>query len=147
MTVGRCAVGNLGLQLRIPAGFPAAAVNSLRYKDLIQDIVLVARDPDAFDARYQGRLSPDERAELKTGLLKIRAELLGDVPVSVIQLAIGREDEIAERIQERTLEIDDGFVQRFYSNVLGRVENAGHRFGEGLSEREKKALIAFVATL
>ena len=51
------------------------------------------------------------------------------------------------RIQERTLEVDDSFVQRFYSNVLGRVENAGHRFGEGLSEREKKALIAFVATI
>jgi hypothetical protein len=39
------------------------------------------------------------------------------------------------------------FVQRYYSNVLERVENAGHRFGEDLSEREKQALIAFVATL
>ncbi len=138
---------DLGLQLRIPAGFPAVDVNSLRYKDLIQDLVLVARDNDTFEAKYQTRLTPEQRAELAAGLVKIRAALLGDVPVSAIQLAVGREDEVVERIQERTLEVSDGFIQRFYSNVLGRVENAGHRFGEGLSERQKKALIAFVATL
>ena len=39
------------------------------------------------------------------------------------------------------------FIQAFYSNILGRVENAGHRFGENLSEAEKNALIAFLATL
>ena len=39
------------------------------------------------------------------------------------------------------------FIQRFYSNVLGRVENAGHTEGPDLSEREKQALIAFLATL
>ncbi len=138
---------DLGLQLRIPAGFPAVDVNSLRYKDLIQDLVLVARDPDRLDAKYQTRMTPEQRTELRAGLTKMRSALLGDVPVSVIQLAVGREDEVVERIQGRTLEVSDSFIQRFYSNVLGRVENAGHRFGEGLSEREKKALIAFVATL
>ena len=69
------------------------------------------------------------------------------MPISVIQLAVGREDEVVERIQERTLEIDDSFVQRFYSNVLGRIENAGHRFGESLNGPDKEALIAFLATL
>ena len=39
------------------------------------------------------------------------------------------------------------FIQTFYSNVLGRVENAGHRFGENLPDSEKQALIAFLATL
>ena len=39
------------------------------------------------------------------------------------------------------------FIQTFYSNVLGRVENAGHPFGTNLSDREKQALIAFLATL
>ena len=138
---------DLGLQLKIPAGFPAVDVNSLRYKDLIEDLVLVGRDADTFDARYRTRLTPEQRAELKAGLTKIRAALLGDVPISVIQLAAGREDEVVERVQGRVLEVNDDFIQRFYSNVLGRIENAGHRFGEGLSEREKKALIAFVATL
>jgi len=31
--------------------------------------------------------------------------------------------------------------------VLGRVENGGHTFGKDLSDREKQALIAFLATL
>ncbi|MEA2875981.1 MAG: hypothetical protein QOF14_1177, partial [Hyphomicrobiales bacterium] len=39
------------------------------------------------------------------------------------------------------------FIQSFYSNLLGRVENSGHTFGQDLSENEKKALIAFLATL
>ena len=41
----------------------------------------------------------------------------------------------------------DHFIQRYYSNVHDRIENAGHRFGEDLTDREKQALIAFVATL
>ncbi len=36
---------DLGLSLTIPAGFPAVDVNSLRYKDMVQDLVLVGRDP------------------------------------------------------------------------------------------------------
>ena len=43
--------------------------------------------------------------------------------------------------------VQSDFIQRYYSNVLGRIENAGHRFGENLSDREKQALIAFLATL
>ena len=42
---------------------------------------------------------------------------------------------------------EGAFIQSFYSNVLGRVENTGHRFGENLPDREKQALIAFLATL
>jgi len=34
-----------------------------------------------------------------------------------------------------------------YSSCLGSVENGGHRFGTDLAEAEKKALIAFLATL
>ena len=34
-----------------------------------------------------------------------------------------------------------------YSSCLADVENDGHPFGEGLSDKEKKALIAFLATL
>ena len=51
---------DLGLTLTIPAGFPAVDVNSLRYKDLIQDLVLVGRDPDKFERKYATLLT--ERA-------------------------------------------------------------------------------------
>ena len=138
---------DLGLSLKIPAGFPAVAVNSLRYKDLIQDLVLVGRDETALDAKYAAILDADRRDKLKAGLKEIRSALLGDAAISTIQLVLGQEEKVAGRIQDRTLEVNNDFIQSYYSNVLGRIENAGHRFGESLSEREKKALIAFVATL
>ena len=34
-----------------------------------------------------------------------------------------------------------------YSSCLATVENGGHRFGTDLSDADKKALIAFLATL
>jgi hypothetical protein len=34
-----------------------------------------------------------------------------------------------------------------YSSCTSEIENDGHRFGEGLSAADKKALIAFLATL
>ena len=51
------------------------------------------------------------------------------------------------RVQDLTLQVGNDFIQRYYSNVLDRVENAGHRFGEGLSERQKQAVTAYLATL
>ncbi len=50
-------------------------------------------------------------------------------------------------MQDLTLQVGNDFVQRYYSNLLEHRENDGHRFGEALSERDKQALIAFVATL
>ena len=35
----------------------------------------------------------------------------------------------------------------FYSSCTADIENDGHRFGEDLSEADKKALIAFLATM
>jgi len=35
----------------------------------------------------------------------------------------------------------------FYSSCTADVENDGHTFGEDLPEADKKALIAFLATL
>jgi len=38
-------------------------------------------------------------------------------------------------------------VQRHYATCLDVVENGGHRFGEDLTEADKKAVTAFLATL
>ena len=45
--VPRIKIGNIdtGLSLRVPKGTPALLLNSLRYKDLVQDIVLIDREP------------------------------------------------------------------------------------------------------
>ena len=126
-------IGDLetGLSLRVPKGFPAVMLNSLRYQDLLQDVVLAARDPAKLDRKYETLLTPEQLAELKQGLGQIRQELLSKQGFMTFDITAVQSD----------------FIQRYYSNVLERIENAGHRFGENLSDREKQALIAFVATL
>ncbi len=138
---------DLGLSLRIPAGFPAVDVASLRYKDLIQDLVLIEADPAKFDAKYAEILTAENRDALRAGLGEIRAALVGTGTLAAIELVLGREEAVVGRVQDLTLQVGNDFVQRYYSNLLDRIENSGHRFGEGLSARDKAALIAFVATL
>ena len=138
---------DIGLTLTIPAGFPAVDVNSLRYKDLIQDLVLVGRNPGKFELKYATLLTAPQRQELRDGLAAIRAALIETASLSAIELVLGREEAVVGRVQERTLQVGNEFVQRYYSNVLGHVENAGHEFGAGLSPADKDALTAFLATL
>jgi hypothetical protein len=120
-----------GLSLRLPKGFPAVMLNSLRYQDMLQDMVLAERDPAKLEGKYETLMTDEQLAELKDGLGRIREELLSVDGFKMLDITA----------------VQSEFIQRYYSNVLERVENAGHRFGENLSEREKQALIAFVATL
>src|SRR5215208_4207367 len=108
-------------------------INSLRFKDLVQDLVLTHRDASKLNEKYAGILTPGRLAQLKAGLDNLRPAFA--VSGRQIVIDITQPEERSE------------FIQSFYSNVLGRVENSGHRFGENLSENEKKALIAFLATL
>jgi len=126
-------IGDLetGLSLKVPKDFPAIALNSLRFKDLLQDIVLNERDPDKLEAKYEEQLTVKRFKALKQGLADMRSRFLADPGHMLVDIT---------RVQ-------GGFVQEYYSNVLEHVENAGHRFGSELSDREKKALTAFLATL
>ena len=120
-----------GLAIVLPKGKPALLINSLRYKDMLQDVLLLRRDPAKLEAKYKDNLT--------TGQFREMRQKLSDLDVE-IGLSRGRFIiDISQPQRE--------FIQAFYSNILGRVENAGHRFGENLSEAEKNALIAFLATL
>ena len=116
-----------GLSLRIPKGTPAVMINSLRYKDLLQDL---AR-PDNVPVKYRDLLTAEQLLALSAGLARLRSTLLAE----------------ARHFTFDITQLERDFIQTYYSNVLQRVENVGHRFGENLSDREKRALIAFLATL
>jgi hypothetical protein len=120
-----------GLSLRLPKGLPATMLNSLRYKDLIQDMVLLEREPAKLQAKYADQLTVRRFEELKQGLAAVRRNLLAQQGKALLDLSSP----------------ETAFIQAYYGNALDRIENAGHRFGEGLSERDKKALTAFLATL
>ena len=121
--------------IRLPKGSPAILINSLRYKDLLQDVVLANGNSPRLAAKYAGILSPPRLIELTTSLKGLAGTLLKAQTVNS-----------GNFIFDLTIP-EAAFIQTFYSNVLGRVENSGHRFGETLSDREKQALIAFLATL
>jgi mono/diheme cytochrome c family protein len=120
--------------IKLPKGTPAVLINSLRYKDMLQDIVLAQRDPARLQAKYSTILTPARFAELTRGLDQLR-----------LVLGAHRGGQFTLDITQPKAQAD--FIQAFYSNVLGRAENTGHLFGEKLSERDKRALIAFLATL
>jgi hypothetical protein len=120
-----------GLSLKLPAGSPAILLNSLRVKDLIQDITLSRRDPTKLEAKYRDILTVGQFNELMNGLDQLHAMLIPTRGHLTLDITQTQRD----------------FIQKYYSNVLGHVENAGHTFGADLSEREKQALIAFLATL
>jgi len=120
----------LGLSLRVPPGVPQSAIGDLRHKDLIGDSLLLAIGEDRLRAKYASLFSDRQIDELITGLRALRQDVLADGGGLV-----------------KSLGDHWSFVETWYSNSKARVENAGHRFGEDLSEADKKALTAFLATL
>ena len=60
---------------------------------------------------------------------------------------------MADEIRRSPRHLLEGANQRLpllislYSTSTADIENSGHRFGEDLPDRDKKALIAFLATL
>ncbi|MDQ8023140.1 MAG: hypothetical protein REI94_14985 [Moraxellaceae bacterium] len=106
----------------IPAGVPANFLTSMRHKDFIVDLFLAKRDK----ARTEARLGK----ELTTELGALADRLVAD-PSQFVKI-IGEKSEL---------------IDQHYSHCTAVVENEGHRFGEGLPDSDKKALIAFLATL
>ena len=61
-----------GFSLVVPEGHSRPMlINSLRIKDLIQDLVLIKRRPAELAAQYQGILTPDQLRELQEGLERL----------------------------------------------------------------------------
>src|ERR1043166_6254034 len=108
-------LGNLqtGLSVKLPKGSPAILLNSLRFKDLLQDFVLLKTNPGKLDTKYQSILSADRLRALKGGLARLDAPLTASGGQLTLDITQSEAD----------------FIQSYYSNVLGRVENAGHTFG------------------
>jgi hypothetical protein len=120
----------LGLSVRVPPDVPQAALGTLRYKDLIGDSVLVVTDKAKLRAKYDGLLSAAQLDELEAGLVTVRRTIFENT------------DDIVRSLREQW-----PFIEKYYVNSKARIENAGHTFGEDLSDADKKALTAFLATL
>ncbi|MES2563206.1 MAG: cytochrome c, partial [Pseudomonadota bacterium] len=94
----------------------------LLHKDLIGDLYRARRDPTLLEASGKKALVPE---------LKSIADELRKDPGQFVDV----------------LKRKRAFLQANYQTCQQEVENDGHRFGEDLSDADKKALIAFMATL
>lgn len=109
-------------EVRIPKGSHAGFLNGLMHKEFIGDLFRAKRDP--------GRLEAAGKKDIVPQLQSIADDVLKSP---------GR---FVEVIREKR-----DFLRTRYNTCMQDVENEGHRFGEDLSEVDKKALTAFLATL
>ena len=123
-----------GFELQIPDGVPAAVIGNLRHKALVEDLVLVKTNVAGLREKYRAKGGAEVDAIVAT-LQDILRQLTAGLATSP--------DSVVARIGRDHLP----FIQRMYSNSTADVENEGHTFGQSLSPADKKALIAFLATL
>jgi len=114
-------LGGFG-QVRIPAGSSAGFLNGLQHKQLVADLFLAKRDPAKLEAAGKA-------AQLPT--LQTMADDVLKHPARFVDILREKRD----------------FLSANYETCTQEIENEGHRFGEDLSEADKKALTAFLATL
>jgi hypothetical protein len=112
--------------VRFPVGTPAARVGNFRHKELAEDLVTARVNFDKLKDKYVARYGAEKGAQVARTIREKGSELLVK-PGSALE--VGAE------------------LREIYSNSLAVIENDGHRFGEDLSEQDKDALTAFLATL
>ncbi|MES2356207.1 MAG: cytochrome c [Pseudomonadota bacterium] len=106
----------------IPKGTAAGYVGGLMYKQFVDDLFLAKRDPAKLEAAGKKEIIPK---------LQSMADDVLKNPARIVDV----------------LKENRNFMKANYDSCTAEVENEGHRFGEDLSEADKKALIAFLATL
>ena len=109
-----------------PADTPPARVGNFRFKELVADFVVGKRNRKELQAKYEKKYGAAEAAKVVDAIMQAGTDIIKNA---------GKTVEIA------------GSLREIYSNSLVLIENQGHRFGEDLSDQDKKALTAFLATL
>jgi hypothetical protein len=109
-----------------PKGTPSSRIGNFRHKEFANDLVLSKVDFAKLEAKYVARYGP-EKGKTVAATIRDKAKDLVMNPKNL--LMIGAE------------------LREVYSNSLMLREDDGHRFGEDLPDKDKQALIAFLATL
>ncbi|HJU06632.1 MAG TPA: hypothetical protein VJ692_15900 [Nitrospiraceae bacterium] len=109
-----------------PKGTPSSRIGNFRHKEFIDDLVASKVNFGKLKAKYTARYGAQKGEQVAATLQDTANRLLAN-PTLIVSAAGGLRD--------------------IYSNSLALRENDGHRFGEDLSDKDKNALIAFLATL
>ena len=119
----------VGFSVVLPAGTSVGGMASFQHKAFVNDIILAKLKPDELNARLVKQFGETEGKQIAGELNAVTAEIAKD----------------PERLTEAIRRFPH--LVEIYSTCTDFVENKGHPFGEDLPDRDKKALIAFIATL
>ena len=118
-----------GLTIVVPEGVNSAGLVNFQHKAFVGDLLALRRKPEALDQKLAKQFGEEEAK-------RIVADLRG-----VAEALLKRPEQLVETLRKHPKLVEA------YSSCTADVENDGHRFGEGLPEADKKALIAFLATM
>ena len=125
----------LGFSLTIPAnidgrGVNAGTVGNFQHKAFVVDLVQAKFKPEEVEKRLIAQWGAEEGK-------RILADLKG-----ITEEVTSQPNGLVEALKKRPY-----LVKQIYSSCFAEIENGGHRFGEDLSDADKQALMAFLATL
>jgi hypothetical protein len=118
-----------GFALVLPAGTSVGGLASFQHKAFVNDIILAKLRPDELTARLVKQFGETEGKQVVAQLSAVTSEIAKD----------------PERLVDTVRRYPP--LVGIYSSCTDAIENKGHPFGQDLPERDKKALIAFLATL
>jgi hypothetical protein len=110
----------------LPENTPSSRIGNFRHKEFADDLVLSKVDFSKLEAKFVARYGPEKGRSLADTIRNKTKELIAN---------------------PKNLLVVGGELRQVYSNSLMLREDDGHRFGEDLPDKDKQALIAFVATL
>jgi hypothetical protein len=119
----------LGFTLVLPAGTSVGGMASFQHKVFVNDLIVAKLRPEELNAKLAKQYGEAEGKRVAADLHAVTGEIAKD-PEQLVD---------AVKRYPRLVEV--------YSSCTADIENTGHRFGEDLSDADKKALIAFLATL
>ena len=119
----------VGLTVVLPQGTTSSGLGTFQHKTFANDLIALRLKPGSVEERLAKSLGEEEGKALAAELRTLGAELVKD-PSRPIEAA---------RKHKRLIEA--------YSSCTADIENDGHPFGQGLPDADKKALIAFLATM
>lgn len=119
-----------GLSLEIPKGRDVAMMGNFQHKPFIVDMIRTKTKPKELRAQLTKRLGEAKANEVIEALEQVAKE------------TIEEPNNFLAAVRKRL-----PVLLGAYSSCNASVENAGHRFGEDLSNQDKDALTAFLATL
>ena len=134
----------MSLKMKFRKGTSVALLGSFRHKEFARDFAEYLRNKKEFEAMAQKKF-PGNANEVLAAFHAAKASITPNDLIGTIKEAVGI-------ITRPNMEIDlepapRDVILKAYTNCGETIENMGHEFGTGMSEKEQRALKAFLLTL